>query len=275
MEKKFEKFDFKKRLTTMLRVDFRRMFTSIRTYVILGICLVIPVLIFVMTSMMEGSPMNDQYGNPMLDSNGNPILMEGFKSVWQMLGAVSGSGQAMTMDLTSMCNIDMMFFGIAVLICLFISDDFKSGYSKCLFTVRANKVDYVISKTAVGFIGGVLMLISFFIGMLVGGAIAGISFDLLDGVNVLNIIMCLLSKIFLSLVFVSIFVTMSVVGKEKAWLCLLGSLGVGMLMFTMISIVSPLNATILNVLLALVGGLMFSVGMGAVSNIILKKVKLI
>lgn len=271
MENKFEKYGFKKRLSSMIKVDFRRMFTMPRTLIIIGICFVVPILIFVMTSMMEGTPMTDQHQNPILDEFGNPVLMEGFKNVWQMLGAVGGTEATMSMDLVSMCNINMLFFGIAALVCLFISDDFRSGYCKNLFTVRSNKVDYVFSKTLVGFVGSVLMFIAFFIGMLIGGAISSISFELPTDINILNIVMCFLSKLFLSLIFVSIFVMMSVFGKQRTWLCLIGSFAVSMLLFTMIPMVSPLNSTIVNVILSIVGGLLFSFGLGVVSKIILKK----
>ena len=63
--------------------------------------------------------------------------------------------------------------------------------------------------------------------------------------------------------------------KQRTWLCMLASLAIGMLLFATISIVTPLNATFLHVLLTMVGGVLFSIGMGAISNVILKKVKLI
>lgn len=47
-------------------------------------------------------------------------------------------------------NINMLYFFVAVFVCLFVSDDFRSGYAKNLFTVRSKKSDYVISKTLVG-----------------------------------------------------------------------------------------------------------------------------
>jgi hypothetical protein len=153
----------------MVKLDFRRLFTSKFFYIIIGSCLIVPILILVMTKMMEGSPMTDQYGNPMLDEFGNPVLMEGFKNVWQMLGSVGGAENAMSMDLTSMCNINMVFMTITVLISLFVSQEFRSGYSKNLFTVRSNKTDYVISKTLIGFIGGMLMVLSFFVGQIIWG----------------------------------------------------------------------------------------------------------
>ena len=42
----------------------------------------------------------------------------------------------------------------------------------------------------------------------------------------------------------------------------------------MISMLTPLNATIMHVILCMAGGALFSVGLGAVSNIILKKTSL-
>ena len=43
------------------------------------------------------------------------------------------------MDIFMMCNINMMFMAVAVFICLFISEDFRSGYSKNLFTAEQRK----------------------------------------------------------------------------------------------------------------------------------------
>ena len=44
-----------------------------------------------------------------------------------------------------------------------------------------------------------------------------------------------------------------------------------MLLFMMIPIISPLNATIVNVILSFVGGILFSIGLCVISNQILKK----
>lgn len=273
MNKTFEKFTFKKRLTSMIKLDFRRFFTSKFFYIVIGSCFIAPILILVMTQMMEGSPMTDQHGNVIIDELGNPVLMEGFNNVWQMLGSVSTTESAMSMDITNMCNINMVFMAITVLVSMFISLEFRSGYAKHLFTVRSNKSDYVVSKTLIGFVGGTFMIVLFFIGSLIGGAIVGVSFELV-GANISNVIMCLLSKIGLVLVFVSIFVLMSIVGKEKLWLSLVSGLGVSMLLFMMIPIVSPLDSSVINVILSLVGGILFSIGLGAISRLILTKSRL-
>ena len=274
MDKKFEKYSFKKRLSSMVSLDFKRLFMSKFFYIIIGSCLLAPVLILIMTQMMEGSPMNDQYGNPILDEFGNPVLMEGFKNVWQMLGSVSGANTGMSMDITSMCNINMLYFAITVFVSLFIGQEFKSGYSKNLFTMRSSKKEYIFSKSIVSSFAGMLMVLAFFLGIMIGGAVSGVSFELVD-VNIMNIIMCLLAKLGLVLVFVGIFVIMSVLGKDKIWLSMITGFAVSMLLFMMIPMISPLNSTIVEVLMSFVGGLLFIFGLGLVSTKILEKINLV
>lgn len=267
MDITFEKNTFARRFKSMLAVDFRRMLTMPLFYIMIGVSLVIPILILVMTTMMDGTvSVNPQ--------TGVETVMEGFKSVWQIIGTSSSDGAAMSMDLTSMCNINMMFFLISVFVCLFVADDFRSGYSKNLFTVRSNKLDYVLSKSIIGFVGGVSMLVAFFVGAMMGGAIAGLPFAL-EGVSIYNVVMSVLSKLALVSIFSAIYLLASIVAKQRLWLSLILSFGIGMLFFTMIPMITPLDSTIINFVLCLVGGAMFSVGIGVGSYYILKKTSLI
>lgn len=263
----FEKNTFKKRFISMLRVDFRRMFTSPIFYIMVGISFVMPILILVMTTMMDGTITT----NP---QTGVETIIEGFKNVWQIIGSVSGGEQTMSMDITSMCNINMMFFIISIFVCIFVGDDFRSGYSKNLFTVRAKKDDYIISKSIVCFIAGASMLISFFVGAMIGGAIAELPFTL-EGANSFNIIMSMLSKIAIVALFVSLYILASVIAKQKLWLSLILSFSIGMLMFMMIPIITPLNAGIINLILCLVGSAIFSVCIAFGSKVILSKSNLV
>lgn len=270
----FKKKSFGARLKSMLKVDFRRMFKSKLFYILLACAAVIPVLITVMMTMMDGT----ESVNP---QTGEVTVMEGPENAWQSIGTLPSDddGEAAAapmggMDVMSMCNINMMFMISAVFICLFISDDFRSGYAKNLFTVRAKKGDYVVSKTLAGFVCGALMLILYFAGAMLGGAISGLSFDL-GTLTALNIVFCMLAKIFLMLVFVSIFVLVSVGAKQKAWLSICGSLGAGMLMFMMIPLITPLSSTAINVLLCLAGGAVFGAGLGVASKQVLKKTSLV
>lgn len=263
METKNNSFFY--RLKSMLFVDFRRMFTSPFFYIMIGITFVMPILILVMTTMMDGSvSVNPQ--------TGVETVIEGFDNVWQIIGASGNNG--MSMDLISMCNINMLFFVIAVFVCVFIGADFKSGYSKNLFTVRAKRDDYVISKTIVCFVSSSFMFISFFVGAMLGGVFSGLPFTL-EGVTTFNVVMSLLSKIFLAGLFASIYILASVISKSKLWLSILLSLGIGMLFFTIAPVISPLNSNLINVVICLIGNIIFSVGIGFVSLKVLNKTSLV
>jgi len=263
---KFEKVSFAGRVKSMLKVDFRRMFKSKLFYILIACALVTPILMTVMMTMMDGQESVNQ-------QTGEITIMEGPENAWQNIGTLPGEPLGGD-EIFMMCNINMAFMGVAVFVCLFISDDFRSGYAKNLFTVRAKRGEYVVSKTVSGFICGALMLIAYLIGSILGGAIAGLSFDL-HGLSAGNILMCMLAKIFLMLVFVSIFTLVSVAAKQKAWLSICGSLGGGMLLFMMVSMITPLGSTIINVVLCAAGGAMFAFGLGAASNMVLKKTSLV
>ena len=53
------------------------------------------------------------------------------------------------------------------------------------------------------------------------------------------------------------------------------SLGGGMLLFMTVSLITPLGATPLHVILCLIGGMLFAVGLGAISRLVLKKTALV
>ena len=247
----------------MLKVDFKRMFTMPLVYIMAGVSFVMPILILVMTSFMGGEP----------DPTTGAEAAKMFTNVWQAISSVSG-GSAMAMDLTTMCNMNLMYFMIAVLVCIFTAEDFRSGYAKNLFTVRSKKVDYVFSKSLVCFTGGAIMILVFFIGAMLGGAIGGLSFTM-EGFNAGNLVACLFSKIFLVAVFSSLHFLFSVIAKQRTWLSILLSFGCGAFMFMMIPMMTPLNANFIHVIMTLAGGALFAVGLGAISNLILNKTSLV
>ncbi len=243
----------------LISVDFRRMFTMSFFYIMLGISFVMPILILVMTTMAGGEPEN---------------AGAGFTNVWQAVGTVSGASQAAQMDMTSMCNINLLFFMAAVVVSVFVSADFKSGYAKNIFSIRSTRKEYVVSKAIVCFLANAAMLIAFFVGSMLGGAIAGLPFEMI-GFNGANLVMSMIAKIGLMGVFVAIYLLASVVAKSKTWLSTVISFVAGMLMFMMIPAMTPLNATIIHAGLCLAGCALFNLGLGAVSNLVLKKSDLI
>lgn len=264
---RFEKVRPCKRVSSMLNVDFRRMFKSGFMYILIGAAFVMPLLMTVMMTMMDGTvSVNPQ--------TGVETIVQGPENTWQNIGTLPGGEMMGGMEVFMMCNINMMFMAVAVFVCLFISSDFKSGFAKNLFTVRTKRGDYVISKMLSGFVCGVFMLLAYFLGTVLGGAISGLSFDLC-GLSGANLMLCMLAKMILMMVFVSIFTLISIAAKEKTWLALCGSLGCGMLLFMMVSMITPLNATLIHVILCLAGSVLFFAGLGIASKKILRKARLV
>ena len=264
METEFKKQSFITRLKSMLRIDMKRLFTMPLVYIMTGVCFVLPVLILVMTTVTGGPA-----GGSATDAG---AAADAFTNVWQAIGSVGGGGTGM--DLTVMCNINLLYFLVAVLVCVFVADDFRSGFAKNLFSVRSKKTDYVISKSLVTFVGAAIMFVVYLIGAMIGGAIAGLSFDT-AGFGAGGIAACMVSKIFLTAVFVAIGVLLGAVAKQRLWLSIVGSFAAGMLLFTVIPIAAPLNAGFLNVLTCFAGGALFAAGLGAIGNLILNKTNLV
>ena len=269
----------------MLKVDLRRMLRSRLFYIMIACALLVPIVMTVMLTMMDGS----ESTNP---QTGEVTVIEGPESVWESIGSLPADGKDGKKENEDSaprfgCGVrygrygrhgDVQhkygIYGSLRIRLPLISDDFRSGYAKNLFTVRAKKGDYVISKTLVGFICGALMLIAYFVGAMLAGAITGLSFAL-GSLSAANIVMCMLSKVFLMLVFVSIFTLISVAAKQRAWLSICASLSGGMLLFMTVGLITPLSSTVVNLALCLAGGLIFAIALGAVSKAVLNKTSLV
>ena len=123
----FEQNTFKKRVKSMLKVDFSRMIKSRLFYIIVACALAVPVVMAVMLTMMDGSVSVDP-------QTGKETVMDGPDYVWELIGdfpsegdnteASAGAGAggmaAGGMDVLGMCNINLAFMGVAFLcVCLF------------------------------------------------------------------------------------------------------------------------------------------------------------
>ena len=104
---KFEKVSFAGRVKSMLKVDFRRMFKSKLFYILIACALVMPILMTVMMSMMDGSvSVNPQ--------TGEETIMQGPENTWQNIGTLPGEPLGGD-EIFMMCNINMILIPIAVL----------------------------------------------------------------------------------------------------------------------------------------------------------------
>lgn len=249
----FDHPSFVQRIKSMLKVDFYRLFRTPLFYIMVMVSALIPALVLTMVGANEAEGAKT------------------FTNVWQVVESISGANKdAGIMDLATMCNINMVFIFTAIMISIFVSHDYSSGYNKSIFTVHSKKVDYVISKAIVGFISGACMIVAYLLGAIIAGAICGLSFSL-GKATVANLFACIFSKIGLMAIFVPLYIIVSVFFKQKLWLSIIGSFVVGILFYPVAMLTSPLNAGILHLLLCLAGSAAFGVLFGYLATLILNK----
>ncbi len=263
MEKKDKELGFANRFGFVFKADARRAFTSLFFYVMLGIAFAVPILILVMTTANSSSA----------------AASIGFESVWQIIGTLESSARnaqnaAVGMDMTAMCNVNLLFFAVAVFVCVFVGDDFKSGYAKNVFSAHSKKFEYVASKILTCFVASFAFFVAFFVGALIGGGVAGLSFET-AGFSVWNVVCCLISKVLLSAVFVSLFVVSSVVAKKKTWLSVCLALAFSTILYSLVPVLTPINSSLINVAISLIAGVGSFVGLGAASTLVLNKTDLV
>ena len=250
----FENPKFTKRIKSMLRLDFYRLFRTPIFYIMVVVAACIPALVLGMGGM----------ANPQTGETG--IV---FDNVWQMIEAHSGSTAGL-MDFSGMANINMLFIFAALLISVFVAHDYSSGFIKNIFTVHANKSDYIVSKTLVGLFGGLCMIVSYTLITIIVGAIMGKSFSLGDA-NVGNLLLCLLSKAFLMGLFVPLYLSFAVLFKQRLWLTIIATFAAGIVFYPIAGIAVPLDSTFLTLLMTTGIAMAGFFGIGALSTLILKK----
>lgn len=101
----------------------------------------------------------------------------------------------------------------------------------------------MISKTIVCFAGCTLMFLGFFVGTVLGGAIAGLPFDT-GSAGISGVIMCMLSKLGMIAVFVGIDFVMSAAAKGRTWMSIVGSMVAAMLLYMMVPMITPLDSAL-------------------------------
>jgi len=149
---------------------------------------------------------------------------------------------------------------------IFVAHDYSSGFVKNIFTVHSKKIDYVVSKSAVGVVGGAGMIITYVLGTVLSGLLAGKAFD----VNIGGLILCLMSKLFLMGIFCPLFLGIAIFFKNKLWLTIVFTFLFGMIFYPAASI-ATLSSTVITMFLTLIAGIVGAVAFGTVSNLFLKK----
>ena len=192
-EIKFESPTFARRIKGMLGVDFYRLFHTPLFYSFLAIAAIIPAMVSAMTMMP------DQNGQTM-----EPL----YSNVWQIIAASKSLYVIET--IADYANMNMVFIFGGIMVSIFIGHDYKSVYVKQLFTTHAKKQDYMISKSLVCAFAMACMCITYLIGGVVGGLLAGYETD----VNVGSLIIAILGKIVMSLGWASLYTFLNVIFRR-------------------------------------------------------------
>ena len=243
--------NFFRRLFPMIKLDFYRLFHTPIFYIMIAVSAMIPALVLTMVGANETGD------------------TQTFTNVWQVIEGLSGNTAGL-MDFANMTNVNMLYIFSAVLVSVFVSHDYSSGFVKNVFTVHAKKSDYVVSKSLVGIFSGICMLIAYVIVTIIVGGITSKSFDL-GAAGVGGLIMCLLSKAFLMALFVPLYLMVAVLFKQKLWMTIVGSFIVGVLFYPVASMAVPLDSSFITLLICVVVGLAGFAGIGALSSLVLRK----
>ena len=221
-EIKFESPTFARRIKGMLGVDFYRLFHTPLFYIFLAIAAIIPAMVSAMTMMP------DQNGQTM-----EPL----YSNVWQIIAASKSLYVIET--IADYANMNMVFIFGGIMVSIFIGHDYKSGYVKQLITTHAKKQDYMISKSLVCAFAMACMCITYLIGGVVGGLLAGYE----TYVNVGSLIIAILGKIVMSLGWASLYTFLNVIFRRYFGISVASSFffGTGILIIGAAAIVEGLG----------------------------------
>ena len=218
----FESPSFGKRLKGMLGVDFYRLFHTPLYYIFLAIAAIIPAMVSGFTSMP------DQNGNVM-----EPL----YQNAWQIIAAAEPLYVINT--IADYANMNMVFIFGGIMVSIFIGHDYSSGYVKQLFTTHAKKQDYMLSKTIVCAFAMACMCVTYLIGGIAGGLVAGYPFQ----VNVSSLILAILGKMVMSLGWASLYTFLNVIFRRYFGVSIASSFffGTGILIIGAAAIVENLQ----------------------------------
>ena len=221
-ELKFDSPSFTRRLGGMLGVDFYRLFHTPLFYIFLAIAAIIPAMVSGFTSMP------DQNGNVM-----EPL----YQNAWQIIAAAEPL--YVIRSIADYANMNMVFIFGGIMVSIFIGHDYKSGYVKQLFTTHAKKQDYMMSKAIVCAFAMACMCVTYLIGGIAGGFVAGYPFE----VNVGSLILAILGKMVMSLGWASLYTFLNIIFRRYFGVSIASSFffGTGILIIGAAAIVENLS----------------------------------
>ncbi|MBR4053247.1 MAG: ABC transporter permease [Clostridia bacterium] len=221
-ELRFDSPTFSRRIKGMLGVDFYRLFHTPMFYIFIAIAAIIPAMVSAMTMMP------DQNGNTM-----EPL----YSNVWQIIAA--SKPLYVIESIADYANMNMVFIFGGIMVSIFIGHDYKSGYVKQLFTTHAKKQDYMLSKSIVCAFAMDCMCVTYLVGGVLGGVLAGYSLE----VNAGSLILAILGKMVMSLGWASLYTFLNVIFRKYFGVSIASSFffGTGILIIGVAAVVENLS----------------------------------
>ena len=222
----FETPSFAKRLKGMLGVDFYRLFHTPMFYIFLAIAAIIPAMILGTSGADTVQGMAPMYTN-----------------TWQIIAA--DTPIYAVSDMGQYANMNMVFIFGGIMVSIFIGHDYKSGYVKQLFTTHAKKQDYMMSKTITCAFAMACMCVTYLLGGVLAGFLAGTSFEINAGSPLIAIV----SKMVMSLGWASLYTFLNIIFRRYFGISIASSFffGTGVLIIGAGAIFG--NSSILNLFL--------------------------
>ena len=224
-EPQFHTPGFFQRLKGMLGVDFYRLFHTPMFYIFLAIAAIIPAMIL---------------GTGGMDAESGTVL---FTNTWQIIAA--DSPLYVVRDIGEYANMNMVFIFGGIMVSIFIGHDYRSGYVKQLFTTHPKKQDYMLSKTLTCAFAMACMCITYTLGGVAAGFLAGTSFE----VNAGALVIAIVSKMIMSLGWASLYTFLNIIFRRYFGISIASSFffGTGLLIIGAGAILG--NSSILNLFL--------------------------
>lgn len=145
------------------------------------------------------------------------------------IGSVMGVMQGVSMEnfMSAASGLGLVYTLICILLSFFVCDDFSTGFAKNVFTVHANKRDYIASKILSTMLAsGIMMLVS---------TVEAVGFCLISGIelgSIGGIAVFFVEKWMLSAPFAAAILFVSLLARNKGigflFACLLGTGGLVM-----------------------------------------------
>ena len=222
----FESPSFFQRLRGMLGVDFYRLFHTPMFYIFLVIAAVIPAMIL---------------GTSGADTANGAVPM--YTNTWQIIAA--DTPLYVVSNMGEYANMNMVFIFGGIMVSIFIGHDYKSGYVKQLFTTHAKKQDYMMSKSIVGAFSMACMCVTYLLGGIGAGLVAGTSFEISAGA----LIFAILGKMVMGLGWASLYTFLNTIFRRYFGISIASSFffGTGILIIGAAAVLG--NSAVLNIFL--------------------------